>query len=346
MSRTDDSLIIRNADLDAAVKAGALDEATAARLVRFVAAGSVAVNADEEQLRLVTGFNDIFVAIGLGLFLGALFAIAKSAALFLLPPVCWGLAELFTRRMRLALPSIILLVVFVGSVFFAVLHVTAAPAQAGGQWFGDPNPWGTVLAAALAALAAALHWRRFHVPITVAAGAASVAGLVVAALGAASPDLLKSIGSLIALPMGLGVFALAMFFDGKDRARRTQMSDRAFWLHLLAAPLIVHPLVWNMTNVAGLTALGAGLIVAMFVVLAGVALLVDRRALLVSSLTYLGYALSTFFGQKAFGTEGAGLAVLAVGAIVLLLSVFWKPLRRALLATAPPQLQILVPPVS
>ena len=41
---------------------------------------------------------------------------------------------------------------------------------------------------------------------------------------------------------GLAVFALAMRFDLSDPKRQTRRTDIAFWLHMLAAPLIVHPL--------------------------------------------------------------------------------------------------------
>jgi hypothetical protein len=41
---------------------------------------------------------------------------------------------------------------------------------------------------------------------------------------------------------GIGVFTLAMWYDGRDPARITRRSDVAFWLHLLAAPMLVHPL--------------------------------------------------------------------------------------------------------
>jgi len=76
--------------------------------------------ADPEALRFISGFGDIFVVLGIGLFLApaAYFAnlyygpLARSLVLVVL---AWLLAELFTRRLRMALPSIVLLVVFVTS---------------------------------------------------------------------------------------------------------------------------------------------------------------------------------------------------------------------------------------
>jgi hypothetical protein len=346
MSRNDPSLVINNNDLTAAVKSNIIDEAAATRLAEFVARGSVPLNSDDENLRLVTGFNDIFVVIGLALFLGALFVVAKGFVFFILPFAAWGLAEIFTRRMRMALPSIVLLLVFVASVFGLVWMIMGKPVEGSEDWLGDLRPGGYIIAAAAAVIAAGLHWWRFHVPITFAAGAAALEGTLVAILNAIVPDILDKTSGLILFPLGLCIFALAMLIDRQDRARRTQLSDRAFWLHLLAAPLIVHPLVWNMTKVADLTSTSASLIVVLFLVLSFVALVVDRRALLVSSLIYLGYALSTIFGKQVFGAEGAGLSVLAVGSTVLLLSVAWKPLRRLLVTNLPTQIQNQVPLIS
>ncbi len=259
------------------------------------------------------------------------------------PIAAWLLAEVFTRRMRMALPSIVLLLVFVISAFSLVAHLMENSTDWGTAWFGNLSSTAVLAATVVAAGAAALHWLRFHVPITFAAGIAALIGVLVSALDTAIPDILERTSGLIFLPLGLIVFAVAMYFDSKDRARRTQLSDRAFWLHLLAAPMIVHPLVWNMAQVSDMTAGGAALVIGLFVILAVVALVVDRRALLVSSLIYLGYALSTIIGRQAFGTETAGISVLAVGSVVLLLSVAWKPLRRAIVPSLPYGVRDLVP---
>ncbi len=52
-----------------------------------------------------------------------------------------------------------------------------------------------------------------------------------------------AVESAVFLGCGLAVFAAAMAFDISDRERVTRRADCAFWLHLLAAPLIVHSLV-------------------------------------------------------------------------------------------------------
>ena len=106
------------AELEAAVAKGVLDRSAADSLTEFLHQNrNAASDPDEERLRLITGFNDIFVTIGIALFLGALnyllgFGLQGSLGVAI---ASWGLAEVFTKRKRMALPSIVLLVIFVAS---------------------------------------------------------------------------------------------------------------------------------------------------------------------------------------------------------------------------------------
>src|SRR3954467_9247817 len=77
---------------------------------------------DDEQLRFISGFSDIFVTIGLAMFLGAIgfFGSRSGGPLgmwIIIAAAAWLLAEFFTRLRRMALPSIVLLVVFSSTVF-------------------------------------------------------------------------------------------------------------------------------------------------------------------------------------------------------------------------------------
>ncbi len=319
----------------------------------FVETRRAAPTADEESFRLLTGFNDIFVSIAIVLVLAALGWLgARSQAWIgaaLVALASWGLAEFFTRRRRMALPSILLLIAFVGGVLSA--GVSALPTGASGPGAGF-NALGV---GALACLAAFLHWRRFHVPITVAAGAlAAVFGLV-ASLRAFTP-----LGERFELPLmalcGLGVFALALWWDMSDPQRKTRRSDVAFWLHLAAAPLIVHP-AFSMLGLSrfSLFAQGRGvdsgsfelsgpvLAVALYVGLALVALWVDRRALMVSALIYLLYAMNAVFRATGALTVSFALSALIAGAGLLLLSAYWGAARRQVLRLAPAAIKARVP---
>jgi len=321
-----------DAELNAAVKAGILPATTAAAFRDFVAASHAAPGVDEEHFRLLSGFNDIFVAIAASLiliaiaWLGAQLAPGVGAAL--VAATSWGLAEYFTRRRRMALPSILLLLTFVGGVFtslFALLTAGDSLAH-----MSDPAKSLSVAACVGGAAGAAyIHWRRFKVPITVAAGAAAGAGAILLLLFGLFPALapLKRPAILLA---GLAVFALAMWWDASDRQRTTRRADVAFWLHLAAAPMIVHP-TFGMLGLLGHGApalTNAAIAVLLYMILAVVALAVDRRALLVSSLAYVLYAIAALLRGSGTVSFALALAALVIGCCLLLLSALWQRARR------------------
>jgi hypothetical protein len=204
------------------------------------------------------------------------------------------------------------------------------------QGMQDAAGVGLVLAiTAMIAAATWLHWRRFHVPITVAAGA----GVVVLALSACVNELIlpEQAGGWLAclFVAGLAVFALAMRWDMSDPTRQTQRADVAFWLHLLAAPLLVHPIFSTLGSGANLSVAAGLAIVGLYVLLAAVSLLIDRRALMVSALVYVVYALNMLL--KQFGEMGMNFALTAllISSLLLTLSAFWHPCRMRLLAYVP-----------
>jgi hypothetical protein len=332
-------------DLDAAVTAGALSPEAAERLRSFVANRAAAPIADEENFRLITGFNDIFVSLTVALLLLALAWLGRlisaefgSAAV---AAASWGLAEFFTRRRRMALPSIVLLLSFVigmfsfGSIVFAVRTPSIALSR---------PTMVVAIGAALAVIGAYAHWRRFMVPITVAAGTAAAIATTLALLIGLDPGLRSWLDPLL-FCSGLIVFALAMYWDASDRRRVTRRSDVAFWLHLLAAPMMIHPAfaMLGLSGAGGTTVPRAAAAVGIYVVLALVAILIDRRAVLVSALSYVLYAISALFRATSSINESFALTVLILGSLLLLLSAFWHPVRKAAVGRLPAAIRARLP---
>lgn len=333
------------AELEAAVAKGVLDRNAADSLTEFLIQNrNAASDPDEERLRLITGFNDIFVTIGIALFLGALSYLLGGYGGLGVAIASWVLAEVFTKRKRMALPSIVLLVVFVVSSA-GVSHTFFSPASSLFSIFNYGSLPG--LPYGLAAVAASvLHWLRFRVPITIAAFAAGLALTALAILETVRSGFVIENLSLVLIPIGLAIFATAMKFDISDRNRLTQRTDIAFWLHLLAAPLIVHSIVYPLLIENALNTGAAIAILSLFAGLSIVALAIDRRALLVSSLLYLGYASSQILTWSGVAFENLGFSVLIVGGTVLVLSVAWQPLRRLVLQILPAAIRDLVPPAA
>ncbi|MCH4893902.1 MULTISPECIES: hypothetical protein [unclassified Sphingomonas] len=320
-------------DLDNAVEAGVVPREMATAFRNHVASLRLAPTVDEEHFRLLTGFNDIFVAIALVLVLFAIGQVGQSITPALggvgVAGAAWFLAEYFTRKRRMALPSILLLLAFAGGVGGALVGALATLNP------DLPDRLDAAIGAGIALITAGatyIHWRRFMVPITVAAGAVALAATAIGLVFSAFPDMGARAWPLVLIG-GLAIFALAMRWDMSDRERRTRRSDVAFWLHLAAAPMIAHPIFQMLGVFDGDVGVPVAMIVfALYILFAIVALAVDRRALLVSSLAYVLYALYALFRSAGAVELGTAFTGLVIGSALLTLSAFWQPMRRLVVA--------------
>ncbi len=372
-------------DINSAVAAGALSAEAAASFRDHISRMRALPRQSEENFKLLNSFNDIFVAVGIVILLVAMGAIGQQFASVIAPVesyfdfyqrlpeptkeqsdawraasafnsgvtmammgllvavAAWPLSEFFTRKRRMALPSILLLLAFVGGVFACVFGIGLAFATNGNE---GPGTVMILLSGVVAAGAAFAHWKRFQVPITVAAGV----GVAVLALVLALVSLLQlepdDLGFLIPLLIaGLVVFGLAMRWDISDRERTTGRSDVAFWLHLLAAPLIAHP-IFAMIGIMDGRDVGVGsalIVLAVYVAFGLVALAIDRRALLVSALVYVLAAISTLFQEFGAVEIGFALTALVIGSGLLSLSAFWQTIRAGLVGALPENLRAKLP---
>ena len=372
-------------EINSAVAAGAMSQATADALRAHVADMRARPVTDEEHFRLVNSFNDIFVAIGVVIMLLAVGAIGQAIggsfvarpaappmnaaedvwrvynaaattrqmlelafAAILVAGTAWGLAEFFTRKRRMALPSILLLIAFVGGVFATC--IAASIGLFAGWSDMDRIAAGLIsLSGLIAAGAAWLHWRRFMVPITVAAGTAALAvtviALIIAVIGPANAERVEHLMLALVLVAGLTIFAFAMRWDISDRQRETRRSDVAFWLHLLAAPMIAHPIFhWLGVTDGGTIGIGGALgVIVVYVLFGLVALAIDRRALLVSALAYVLAALTFLFDEFGAVELNFALTALVIGSALLTLSAFWTPIRSWIVGLLPADLQTRLP---
>ena len=323
-------------DIASAVAAGVLTEDTVTALRAHVDQIRRSSAADDERFRLIAGFNDIFVVVACVLLLAALARIVGAATPWLgalaVAAAAWGLAEFFVRRRRMALPAIVLLLAFEGALFFGGLIA-----------MGNDRP-DFILGSILAVAGAWFHWYRFHVPITIAAGTAAVAGTVVALVLALVPGVANAATAITAVA-GLAIFLLALRWDAQDPLRQTRKSDVAFWLHLVAAPLLVRA-VFGAWGIAGAhaTLTQAAIVLVLYMALALVSLALDRRALMVAALGYVLYTFSALLSKFGVVSSAFAIAALAIGSALLLLSAFWHPSRRLVVQRLPLAARRWLPP--
>jgi hypothetical protein len=336
--------VIRQDDIEAAISGGILTAEQGRALERLAherRQSRVLALGREERFRLLGGFNDLFIAIGVVLLGVSLFTVQP-----LLIPVLWLLAELLTRRLKLVAPSIVI-------VLFLALQAGTLGARASEQlnvWALETNRSVDALATTgygLGVLAMiGLHYARFRLPFSLFVIACALVTLVLAgvSLGLApqlDKDALGTLRSWLAVGLGVLVFLAAMRFDVADPERTSRRADCGFWLHLLAAPLIVHPVASPLIThpVFGRSAdviaePAIGLVVVLIGALAILALVVDRRALLVAGLAYLGAAMS--YGlTKLAGDAGTILTLAAMGCMIIVLGIGWRQIRAALMSRLP-----------
>ncbi|MEP3046999.1 MAG: hypothetical protein ABJL55_03060 [Roseibium sp.] len=335
--------------LDAAVARGILRRAQADRLSEFwveqehIADSAEPVShADVEEVRFVRGFHDVFIAIGIVTFLFGLSYGLRNMGLSGIGPgitaaAIWVLSEIFARKMRLALPSFLLTVAFTPVLFIACIRLIGVQTGQGFLSFfnfDQIEPTVLILPTLVAIGGAGLHYLRFKVPVGLAMIAGGAVFLAAVLLEIVIPGPLDSHIAWFLLLSGIACFLLAMFFDARDLERVTVNSDKAFWLHLLAAPMIVHSLLVIVAGDGGdQSASYAFLVIGLLLSLGLVAIIVDRRAILVSGLGYFGAAIGVLMTEADVSSEATlAITLVLLGCFILLLGSAWRAVRRTLVS--------------
>lgn len=325
-------------DLNLAIKKGVFTTASVDEFRHLMSSSSGTSSVDEENFRLVGGFNDIFVVIACALLLFSslwvLQSVNDSLGYFVFAALSWGLSEVFILRRKMALPAIVLLLAFVGGVFAFTQSL-----------FGWQSSYAVIVATALSTVTAYVHWRRFNVPITVAVGVGAALAMLASVVISIAPER-TDILMVTLFVCGCIAFVCAMYWDAADTNRTTRKSDVAFWLHLLSAPLIIHPIFSSLGVLDGNESLNnMAMIVLLYVFMTVISVAIDRRAFMVSSLFYVIYALSSLF--ENYGGVGYSLAVTGVvmGAFLLMLSVYWQTVRALFVLQLPEEIQRYLPAI-
>ena len=288
---------------------------------------------NEDDMRFLRSFSDVFIAIGVGLLalgLAAIAGIFGGGISFIGAAIVMGfLAEYFGRKRRAHAPTLVTALAF---LFFV---------QSGAEKIVS---FGGGVAAALVTLGAMLlfYWR-VRLPFCIALIAIAALYLFFALF----PNMVQAPFGLSLCIGGLIIFAVALAYDVRDTHRTTRFADNAFWLHFLAAPLIIHGLALSMVslqketlfNIVPVVKLGpadAAIVMVIVLVLTLIGLAINRRALIVSSLGYAGFAIGFLFDKAGVGLGTTfALTLLVLGAAVIFLGAGWHRARGLLLKFLP-----------
>ena len=357
-----------HSDIQDAVEGGALTAEQAASLRNFHAARTGTPTPDEEHVRILQGFNDIYVYVSsivlmVGVaWLGGKINGDRGSASFLIPLLvaltCWGLGEYFQKRKRLALTAILLTWVFVYAVFIAVGLLGTETLEMRDQ---SSRQLVTTVAALVGAGAAFFHWKRFGEPIAFSQIAAMLAIALMSLISMIMPrDPDGTVAYVVMIVLGLATLFYAQFWDAKDITRTTKRSDIAFWLHVTAAWELffgVAGLLGLMGYVTQGSAIGA---IVVFLVMALIGIILDRRIYVLVGAWILGIGIHALIrgdpmsAYSSYGGEYGGsynyspyggmfssidnvmLTCLIVGVVLIVIGMFWSQIRGGLSGLAGP----------
>ncbi|MEM7717601.1 MAG: hypothetical protein AAF222_00215 [Pseudomonadota bacterium] len=345
--------MINTDDIRAAVGSGLLTEVQAASLTALAHSRSGAregLEPGDEPFELFRGFNEVFIMVGLVILAAGWIGVVgwsvydqlatwRSTSIFyaaLSAVLIWSLAEYFVRRRRMVGPAILLSLMFAGNAAFGLTQQFAQVFMLAQEDYSS-----LILPGILTVGAVCVFWLRFKVPFAMALVALGLFGtaLLVAATRSGTPQDITDIFvfsaessfAWITLALGSLTFCVAMIFDGSDPHRVTRRSAQGFWLHLVAAPMVINTvalsILSNETNTAYLSILAA------MAVFAIIAIIIDRRSFLLAAIAYVVSVLLTL-NPALENSSGAGI-ILGLGAFLLVLGAFWARIRTTILNTLP-----------
>ncbi len=325
--------------IKAALDAGIITEAQA-RSMRARQGEPEAVIGNEDDMRFVRSFSDLFVGIGIFLFtlgLGAVASLFGGGVSFLGAAFIMAvMAEYFGRRKRQHLPTLITALGF--------LAFTQAGLSSVLPDFGISSD---IMIALSVFAAMMIFYLRVRLPFCMALIALSLLYVFFALVTQMAPSLMRGQFGWVLVFAGCVIFSVALWYDSQDRHRTTRFADNAFWLHFTAAPLIVHGLVlefvrlksdmlFNLIPVPTLDQSDASIMIGIVIVIAVVALAINRRALLVSSLGYAGFAIGFLMTDTGLGMGKVVAFTLSIlGMAIIFLGAGWHAVRNRLIKLLP-----------
>lgn len=348
--------------LSQAVAEGIITADQEHRLQALAAATPLAVGPEpQERFRVIRDFNDVFISVGVVLVSLAVHLLLPWLSQTIWDPAAdgmmaspivrrliealaggalfWVLAELLVPRRRSALTGLVLLLVIAGFVvdpLAAALHAFTSwafsPAAPTSEFAWNSDMFRTIHAYGLLTL---LFFARFKLPIALGLFAACASLTLLSLVGAGPGEGWTFRGTAVLI--GVMILAAAIAVDVRDRMRLTWRSDAAFWLHAVSAPYIVLGVVGpqalriltKSATVLDVSTLQWVSLIVSLVALALIALAIDRRSLILSSILAWGVVLYGAFGAQLGWSGSIAQILLVLGIAVLLLGSFWQAIRRA-----------------
>lgn len=320
--------MIRESDLDAAVSQNVISAEQASKLREIAQARVRRPHGTNEGFVVVNNLAELFVSIGQILFFIALFiAVGNfSSNVALALPITgvvagWAMAEFFARYRNMRWPAIVASIAAAACAGWLVFILS------GGMRGLAPEPAYLMIPFLVATASLGLAIFRYRLPFL----ALPFVGIIAALAGIALPwpreITFVSTGAIAVL--------IAVVLDLRDRQRLTRNSAFAFWLYVAGAPTFLHP-IYSSVTAPGQSTMAIIIVLAIAAVSCLFGLLLDRRSPIVASLLYLGIVIT--WSARAISLSPqiqTALTLFILGVGVMLLGVWWKQARAAVLGILP-----------
>ena len=271
-------------------------------------------DAREEPLRFIRSFGDVYITLGIIFLMFSIHLTDVSGSYFFLPAVGFVLlAEWLVRIRQLALPGMVILLSILYFVYRGITQGSDTTA---------------IFGLSIVAVTSILFYLRYKMPFSHLPLTASLVAIFIIMLGG---EAYKE--PAVYAVTGLIVFMVAMWFDSRDTKRVSHLSDSAFWLHLLGAPLLVHGVMISLMSMSADSWSHIMppelLILCVFAVFFLIAMLVDRRAILVSTQIYMIYTVGIIIVENVSGAGNVVMIGLITAAMfIIYFGAYWYKTRR------------------
>jgi hypothetical protein len=352
-------------DLDAAARAGLIDESTTIALRNFQAELDKTPSVTAEKFQLFGGHTDIFTALGASMVLTALHEIVEAfglqlAALPIMLAIWFAARHVDMRNFPATAAVLMISFLFTSFLIFPQpLHDLEMYLVMDMRLDVSNEVWlftNIFIINGLSVFFSWLYWRKFRFPPTPAAIIAFIAFYVLEPEFGEQTDLIAGYSdSAIALTIALGTLLAGIWWDVTDIRRETERSQVAFWLHCFAGFLMTQALFSLLTGKQIMTDQLPKIhlelehfpyVLVMVAIAAFISLLLDRRSLLAATLLPAGDMFGALNGSGPYFQSveiGSIVGYAGVGIGLISFSLGWLKLRRSVLAIVPDKIAAQLP---
>jgi hypothetical protein len=297
----------------------------------------------QERLKPIGTFNEIFVTVGVLMLFSAtqgLVGLAIPTQLYQLiisAGLAWLVADFFHARKRFRLPIILLSLSAAHSIGFGV--GTGLMGDYQGLFSKNVPLVVTLSALGSSLIVLGLFAWRYRVPFLMLPIAILFTVIVTVAAKHGDSNISYQ---LVLGASGLAILATAVRFDLKDPERLTRWSDFAFWSYVVGSPLFVHSLFLSviLNNDFKVIMNGGWIFIAVLAAAVSfVGLLLNRRALILSTLAYVAFVIVRILAGLV-GTGGGSATIVLItlfiiGLYVVALGSKWTRVRSRIMHKLP-----------